>query len=254
MTSTELPWRSSPLELDLSPDRVQIWHADLNHLWRPIDRWYELLSPDERQRADRFLRPVDCHSFVTARGVLRELLGRYLNLEPKQIEFGYTERGKPFILNGDRPLSLEFNLSHSGGVALYAIACHRRVGIDVESHRDLEVLSLARRFFSEREYDRLCEIPPERQTEAFYSIWTAKEALLKATGEGLIGLSRTEIALTDSEFAPMSIALSSVPPAWHLQPLKLGPGYSGAVAIEGKKCHLDYYALSFASSVTQETR
>ena len=239
MTQTT-PWHSPPPQLDLSSDRVQIWQVQLNS--QPVEVLRELLSPDECQRADRFVRPIDRHSFIAARGILRTLLGRYLHRSPESIEFGYAERGKPFLA-GDS-LSLEFNLSHAGGIALYAFARHRRVGIDVESFRELDILPLAERFFSDREYRQLCNYPPKVQPAAFFSLWTAKEALLKATGEGLQGLSGVEIALDADNLMPSLRSMASSTSAWYLQPLEVGTGYKGAVAIEGERCPLDCYWYS----------
>ena len=239
MTQTT-PWHSPPPQLDLSSDRVQIWQVQLNS--QPVEVLRELLSPDECQRADRFVRPIDRHSFIAARGILRTLLGRYLDRSPESIEFGYAERGKPFLAGDSH--SLEFNLSHAGGIALYAFARHRRVGIDVESFRELDILPLAERFFSNREYRQLCNYPPTAQPAAFFSLWTAKEALLKATGEGLLGLSGVEIALDADNLMPSLRSMASSTSAWYLQPLEVGPGYKGTVAIEGERCPLDCYWYS----------
>ncbi|MBE9042478.1 4'-phosphopantetheinyl transferase superfamily protein [Oscillatoriales cyanobacterium LEGE 11467] len=242
-------WLSPPPVLNLSSDLIHVWRADLDS--QPIELLLALLSADERQRADRFFRQVDRHSFIAARGILRKLLGSYLNRPPERLEFGYAERGKPFLVDGVRAASvrencnnsLEFNLSHSGGIALYAIARHRRVGIDVESFRELDTLPLAQRFFSDREYRQLSGYPPERQPAAFFSAWTAKEALLKATGEGLLGLSQVEISLAGEDLIPSLHSMASSPAQWYLQSLEVGAGYKAAVAIEGEPCLLDCYGF-----------
>lgn len=236
MTQTT-SWHSPPAQLDLSSDLVQIWQVQLNS--QPVEVLRGWLSPDECQRADRFVRPIDRHSFIAARGILRSLLGGYLHQPPESIEFGYAERGKPFLAGDSH--SLEFNLSHAGGIALYAFARHRRVGIDVESFRELDILPLAERFFSDREYRQLCNYPPEAQPAAFFSLWTAKEALLKATGEGLLGLSGVEIALDTDNLIPSIAMMTSSTSAWYLQSLEVGTGYQGAVAIEGERCPIDCY-------------
>ncbi len=240
-------WLSPPPQFNLSSDRIHVWRADLDS--QAVEPLFALLSADERQRADRFVRQVDRHSFIAARGILRQLLGRYLDLPPEQIEFGYADRGKPFLIRGvraattqeNRTHSLEFNVSHSGGIALYAIARNRRVGIDVESFRELDILPLAQRFFSDREYQQLCDYPPEGQPAAFFSFWTAKEALLKATGEGLLGLSQVEISIAGDDPIPSLHSMASSTSAWYLQPLALRSGYKAAVAIEGEKSLIDCY-------------
>jgi 4'-phosphopantetheinyl transferase len=94
------------------------------------------LSEDEYQRAGRFHRPADRRRFIAGRGILRKIISAYLAIAPDEARFVYSKYGKPFISDDQNRGALSFNLSHSIGMALYAVAWWRRVGIDIEFMRD----------------------------------------------------------------------------------------------------------------------
>ena len=139
----------------------------------------------------------DQRRFTVARGLLRALLGRYLGLPSTALVFGYTERGKPFLTGPAEP-DLRFNLSHSGGQALFAFAWGREVGVDVEAGERLgeDWPAIAARYFSAREQAELHALPEHRRRAAFLTGWARKEAYLKATGLGIAdGLQKIEVTL-----------------------------------------------------------
>ena len=150
--------------------------------------------------------------FVAARGALRETLAKYAGCEPGRLEFQYGAAGKPALASGD----LHFNLSHSRGLALYAVARGREVGVDIEKVRREAALQLiAARFFPPEEAEALRALPPAERVEAFFRLWTRKEAYIKARGEGL------------------RILAESIDPRWTVLPLEVGPGYAAALGAEG---------------------
>lgn len=154
-----------------------------------------LLSPDEHERADRFLVSDPRDRFLVARGTLRELLGRASGLAPEQLRFSYPcvcgrancppSRRKPQLeLPAGRP-RLSFNLAHTEGLAIFAVSAGREVGVDLERIGRLEEIGpVARRAFGERELAELWALPEAQQAEAFYRGWTRKEAFTKALGSG----------------------------------------------------------------------
>src|SRR5207249_9687258 len=114
--------------------------------------------------------------FIAAHGVLRELLGRYLQTEPGRIRYVHNAFGKP-DLSAEFGGRLRFNLSHSAGVALIAIATDADIGVDLECIRaESDAVEIARRFFSTAEADQLSSLPSHLYAEAFISCWTKKEA------------------------------------------------------------------------------
>src|SRR5262249_10240292 len=148
---------------------------------------YATLSEDERRRSARFRFEHDRRRFVVARGVLRELLGRHLRTHPGEIRFVYNSFGKP-LLDPTSGSGLKFNLSHAGDLALIAIADHADVGIDVEHVRpERDHAAIARQFFPAPQADLLNRLPNQLRPQAFFRLWTRKEAFVKAAGEGLAG-------------------------------------------------------------------
>ena len=156
---------------------------------------------DERARADRFYFARDREHFIVARGVLREILGCYLKRVPKSLCFCYGSHGKPALAGEFDGEAIRFNVSHSHGVALYAISRGRAVGIDLERIRfDLPVAEIAERFFSKREDAMLRSLPTDVQHQAFFRCWTRKEAYIKARGEGLsLPLDQFDVSLAPGE-------------------------------------------------------
>ena len=159
------------------------------HLDVPTDvceAQYSLLSCDERERANRFRFAQHRQHYIVARAGLRQLLGERLRVKPAAIELVETEHGKPKLGTAHAASNLEFNLSHSGSLVLYAFTLGVPVGIDVELIRDIpDADHLAESFFSATEVSSLRALPPSRRPLAFLACWTRKEAFIKALGEGL---------------------------------------------------------------------
>ncbi len=243
MIADEPSWHSPPSNLVLSKDLVHIWRADLNLPESQIRSLAKTLAPDEHNRADRFYFERDRKHFIAGRGILRSILGRYLNLEPAQLEFSYGSRGKPALANLHMGETLSFYLSHSHELALYAIAHIPLVGIDLEHIRPMDkVEQLVKRFFSAREYAVICSLPDEQKQEAFFRAWTCKEAYLKAIGDGLPGLDGVEVSLTPEEPAALLSIQGNEEAAsgWSVYQLIPASGYMAALAIEGRGWSLEY--------------
>ena len=230
---------SRPSSFQLASDEVHSWCASLDVPPETSARLYAALSPDERTRSARFQFERDQQRFIVAHGVLRDLLGRYLQTQPRRVRFVYNAFGKPDVSPefGNR---LTFNLSHSAGLALIAIASASNVGVDVEYTRARsDYADIARHFFSAAEVDYLMALPSHLYAEAFLSCWTKKEAYLKACGEGLaIPLNSFSVPLTtDHAHTPVDLYVASkdIVPAdrWSLYTLRPAPGYAGALAIKG---------------------
>lgn len=230
-------WLSpSPLP-ELSYDRVDVWRAATDQPAMRVESLYENLGSDERQRADRFHFEEHRRRFTVARGVLRQLLGRYLHVAPGAVAFEYSEYGKPSVVNAANPQGVRFNVSHSNECALFAFTLRREVGVDVEYMREhLDVEALARHSFSPREVEVLCSLPIGQRRDAFFNCWTRKEAFIKAHGEGLsLGLNRFDVTLAPGEAA--ALRRFEVNPAelslWQMCALGAEAGYKAALAVEG---------------------
>src|SRR5262245_23822450 len=113
-------------------DDIHVWHAALDRDERVVAHLESTLSPDEKARADRFHFLKDRNHYIVGRGLLRELLGAYLQQPPAGLEFSYAQYGKPFLSGANASRRLSFNLAHSAGLVVYAVARERNLGIDVE--------------------------------------------------------------------------------------------------------------------------
>ncbi len=221
------------MTLSLLADEVHVWSVPLAVSQRRLRVLQRLLADEERLRADRYAHGPSREQFIVARAMLRVLLGRYLGLAPQEVRLEATPTGKPCLAGGE----LHFNVSHTHGLALYALTRRGEVGIDVEQLRCCPThLDLAARFFTPREAGALHRLPPGRSEEAFFHVWTRKEAFLKAIGLGLShGLERFEVSVPPDDPARL-LHIDGDPAAaaaWSLFALEPAPGYVGTLASQG---------------------
>ena len=233
----ENPWRR-PLEHPALGEReIHIWRAALDVSPAEMERMRDMLSTEEDRQAERFLTQAPRRRFIVARGILRLLLGRYLDLSPRSIAFVHGPHGKPYLAPGC-PLDISFNISHSAAIALFAFARDREVGIDVEQVRsDVEIEQLAERFYSPRESSAILALPPDLRNDAFFTCWVRKEAFLKAVGKGIAyGLDRVEVFRSPLEPLPARVELKvpDDPSPWRVLTLHPGAGFKGALVTRGE--------------------
>ncbi len=234
----DAPWFSPPEHLSLGGNGVHVWRANLDQSPSQIALFQNDLDDNERSRADRFYFSRDRERFIVARGVLRAILGRYLNRAPNSLSFRYSTHGKPALFSESDLDTIQFNLSHSHGTALYAVSRGREVGVDLEFIRgDLEAEQIAERFFSHSENETLRALPLSLRTYAFFLCWTRKEAYIKARGEGLsLPLDQFDVSLIPGEPAALLNTRSDSDEAhrWSLRNLTAASGYAAALATEGR--------------------
>jgi 4'-phosphopantetheinyl transferase len=181
-TASPAEWAPGPLHPQLDEGAVHVWRADLTTAPEDLRG---LLCSDERRRAARFPRDHDGSLWARSRGVLRVLLGRYLQSDPSSLRLLTGEHGKMAVLENQ---ALFFNLSHSDGLALYVFAKHAEVGVDVElPRRAIDGLAIARRAFGPDEAIRLEGLDPSTQEHEFLRAWVRYEAASKCLGLGIWG-------------------------------------------------------------------
>ncbi|MBD2462240.1 4'-phosphopantetheinyl transferase superfamily protein [Oscillatoria sp. FACHB-1407] len=236
-------WTAPPATLELTPNTVHVWRVNTRSLAPQWQQFIHTLSEDEQIRANKYVADVHRQHFIVNRGILRSLLARYLQCAPSTLQFIYETYGKPQLANfpSHSPFSKEcplyFNVSHSHGTALYAIAFDRIVGIDLEYIRPIEVEPLTQRFFTPNEYEALCALPPQERQDAFFKLWTHKEALVKATGSGLQALKQFDVAF----LLKPSLQPNQGLPNWFLHTIEIDATYKGAIAVQGEAVTLDYW-------------
>ncbi|MHA4844102.1 4'-phosphopantetheinyl transferase family protein [Flavitalea antarctica] len=227
-------WLDTPHNLILSEDEVHVWRADLEIDERTKTSLLTLLSPDEKNRAQKFRFAKDSRNFIAARGILRLLIGKYLAINPAEFSFQYSKFGKPGIANNN---TLHFNISHSQNIALFAFSKRFNIGVDVEFvNPDIEVRDIARNFFSTNEIRKLLALPGNQQALGFFNCWTRKEAFIKAVGEGLsFPLDKFEVSLEPDK--PAALLATDWDPEevskWSVYSLFPGANFVGCLVIEG---------------------
>lgn len=230
-------WSAPPQLLLPERNQVHVWCAALDRPEWLVNSLWNTLAPDERERAKRFHFRRDSEHFIIARGLLRNIVGRYSGIEPGALRFCYGPYGKPALAEELNAAMIRFNVSHSHGLALFAIARGREIGVDLEyARRGPSQEHIAERFFSRQEVAALRALPADMQAEAFFSCWTRKEAYIKARGEGLsLPLDQFDVSLTPGE--PAALLSTRCDPQeasrWSLRELNPASNYVAALAVEG---------------------
>lgn len=234
----------APESCALRDGEIDVWRVNLNRPAEQAESLPQILAPDERDRAARFHFPSDRRRFINARGTLRVLLGRYLGMPPAELQFRYGPFGKPSLTPQCGGDTLRFNVSHSHGLALYAFARGREIGVDLEYIRaGFAGEEMAEGFFSPREVETLRALPEDLKTRAFFNCWTRKEAYVKARGEGLsFPLNQLDVAFTPGERASLLYVRDapSEPLRWSLRELTPAGDYAAALVVEGRDCRVRF--------------
>lgn len=248
MTTLEQPWPHPLLNPALAADEVHVWRIALNRTLDDVRVFRTLLAPEEISRAERFRFERDRQGFVIVRGLLRVILGRYLDLEPGKLRFAYNDYGKPTVAPGLAESGLSFNLSHAHQLALVAVTRDRQLGIDLEHIRPIpEIEQIAERILSPQEREMFRALPGTSKLEVFFRYWTCKEAYIKARGEGLsLPLDQFQVVPIPGEAVPLLSVKGDPQEAsrWSLRELVPGPGYVAALAVEGKILRLTQWHYS----------
>jgi 4'-phosphopantetheinyl transferase len=248
MNTYEPQWRIGPSGELIYPNQVHIWRAYLDVSETQREELQEILSADELDRAKRFHFEQDRNRFITTRGILRRILGKYLGEQPYNLKFEYTAKGKPVLSTDYDSHTLRFNISHSYVFALYAVTLCRNVGIDIERIReDVAIWEIAKKFFSQGEISSLEKTHENRVHELFFQFWTRKESILKAKGEGIsFPMEKVDVTLIGEKIlSPFTLPGDEDENMyWFVKDLFPAPGYAAAVAVEGCDCDLSYLHYS----------
>ncbi len=202
----------------------------------------ELLSPDEQDRSDRFKFAKHRTSFIVARGLLRIVLGKYINAKPAAIDFAYGAYGKPVVKGTPQ---VHFNVSHSEQMVVYGLRLDREIGVDIEHIRPIgELEAIARQSFAPAECRDLLAIPEQHRTKAFFDCWTRKEAFIKFLGTGLsFPLHRFQVALGPGNPVQLIHVDGQPPGSRFLRDIAPCGSHAATVASEGRDCRFRVWKL-----------
>lgn len=248
---TKTRWAVPPEILVLPADEVHVWRVWLSSdcSLSALARW---LSPWEIDRAMRFRFPVHRNRYINCRGTLRYLLGSYLHRDPGSLQFGANEFGKPFLTTDQPDEAINFNVSHSEELALFAFVRGREIGVDLEHVRsNLDELAVAQQFFAPGEIAELRALDPAFRVAGFFNCWTRKESYIKARGLGLsLPLDDFQVSLCPG--SPASLLRhhrnSNETLRWCLRELLPAKGYVGSLAVEGNDWQLKQWGWPIGCS------
>lgn len=230
-TARAAPARNNGRNMDSA---IDVYTFRMDEHAAEATRFLEILSRDERDRAQRFRTERDRRRYIVRRGLLRELLSGYLDRPPERIRFVCSPEGKLSLKRGE----VRFNLAHSHGLVVYAVARGREVGCDIE-WRDCRFVAglVPEKFFSPRELRMLRGLAADKRTEGFFNCWTRKEAYIKARGVGAsFPLRSFDVSLAPDEPA----ALLDGCDGWSVQSFEPAPRYQAAIAAEGADWRLNF--------------
>jgi len=222
--------------------QIHLWSINAVENIDLLDSFLNHLSDDEVSRANKFRFEKDRSVYITAKYLLRTLLGQLLLVDPKKIVFEYSEFDKPFYSNTQK---LEFNVSHSGNQIIIGLAKGLTIGVDIEKVKsDFDVIDLAENFFSKEEIKALSQTEESEKFQAFYRCWTRKESFIKAVGEGLsYPLDSFAVTMNDHENAKF-IKIDNTQEAkrnWHLHSFIPAVGYIAAITTDGIPNKIEYF-------------
>jgi 4'-phosphopantetheinyl transferase len=226
---------------------IHVWIIQLDIPLASIEASQKILSIDEKVRINRFRYENHKQRYTAAHAGLRKVLSKYIPLKPEDITFETNAFGKPALGKEHMHDEVQFNLSHSGELALVAVVKGRSVGIDVEWIKPLsDHLKIAERHFTSDEVGALNQMNRSSSAKSFIQLWAGKESLIKARGSGL-SIPLNQFNLVGLIASPDYHVCTVVDPAdnrtWSVSPLNLKSGYLGAVTVEGKMAVVEYFKL-----------
>lgn len=230
----------------INAQEVHIWHLLAERLTDTalLQTLHEVLSAQELERIRCLRHARDRTLFLLSRGLMRTVLASYLGCACHEVRFAANDHGKPILFplaDARGSLRLHFNLTHSRGAAALAVSLEREVGIDVEERgRRVDYLGLAERYFAAAEARHLRELPEDQRAEAFFAIWTLKEAFVKGIGRGLsFPLDAFCFDLDVKRLIAFRPLADFVCPDWHFHQFDLGERHCGALAVQGEKVKIE---------------
>ncbi|MBX9703152.1 MAG: 4'-phosphopantetheinyl transferase superfamily protein [Silvanigrellaceae bacterium] len=171
-------------EIELNKSNALIFTAYLPSLHENLPFLWGSLSIQEKTQAKKFINSYLSERYIISHGLLRHLLAFYTKKDPQTIAYKNNQYGKPFLKNSRS--KIQFNMSHSKDYAAYILALGCEVGIDIEwKNKDIDVPELSSLVLTENESTLFNELSSDKKLNAFYEVWTKKEAILKAFGQGL---------------------------------------------------------------------
>jgi 4'-phosphopantetheinyl transferase len=225
------------MQILLDTNEVHLWHVLFDQVTdgNLLARCRAILSADETIRQQRFIFAEHRQQFLVSHALLRNILSCYADVSPAAWVFSTNAHGKPEIAGPAGAPPLAFNLSHTRGLGVVAVALNRAIGVDAENIERREVgMELAERYFAANEVAHLRQLEAIQRKNAFFDFWTLKEAYIKARGLGLaLPLDAFSFHLEDGLPPRITFTerITDRADDWQFIQLQLDPCYKVAVAI-----------------------
>lgn len=241
-------WSESP-DFKLRQGVIDVWLCQEDNVQERLGYFNSLLSTEEQARAERFKFEIHRDRFIISHGFKRSVLAQYLDLDPARIQYQLGNRGKPSLIDaGYDGMGLKFNLSHTQGITLLAVTRDVELGIDIEYiDQKVDWKPIVQQFFTASEQQSLFILAKEKQMQAFYQLWTRKEAYMKMLGEGMY-LSPTAFSLTVPPRSPALIQYSLIADQslkqielMDIDLISILNNYCATLAAESSICGCHYY-------------
>lgn len=256
VSEAECCWADPPHPLFLDKKELHVWRLSLTRTRKDLERLQETLSAAERAHCARFVKTEDGWRCIAARSALRAILASYLRKSPRALSIVKTPAGKPLLVGPDSWFSdsvrgIHFSLTYAEDQACIAVCRGLRVGVDLERVRDVKgMAAIARGFLCQEERSLILSRAGTERMQAFFLVWTRREAASKALGVGLYD-SCARYSLPAAQFSPGGFKIvldtagwSSAPAgSWWIRDLNPGEGLSGALCIEKKNVDPSYFTL-----------
>lgn len=198
--AVSVTFQQSAMPRGLDREEIHIWYAWLDQLAGSAQGLLLTLSPDERDRAEKFRFEKDRNRYTLSRGILRKILGDYLGVSPGSLQFHYGSHGKAYLSEKSLPYAMHFSVSHSCGLVLFGFSRDQEIGIDLERIRmGFDFEGIAKKFLSPSEFAKLHSLAPAARSAEFFRLWTRLEAYAKARGIGISLLDDSGTLLNDGE-------------------------------------------------------
>lgn len=246
MTGKSAVWSKGLGDEHIGDGHVHVWRVSLSAADTRVPTLESVLSLDERARAARVSQGENRRRFVISRAVLRCLLSQYAEIAPEQLRFDYGPHGKPGLASTGTAQGLDFNMSHSGDMIVYALARGRSIGIDVEYEQPRSnFMRIAERFFSIEECEALHAFPERDRPSAFYRCWTRKEAYVKARGDGIAaGLDTFSVSMDEEPCLLRSDEGPAEVDRWSMANIVVEGGYVSTLCAEGRELIVSHFVWS----------
>ncbi len=219
----------------ISKGIIHLWHTPLNPWLKEIEELRAILSAEETSRMEQLVFQNRAEDYIVSRGVLRNILARYLGLAPESVPLKTYSNGKPYLPGSE----IHFNLSHSEGLFLYGLASGSPLGVDLQRVYPIaNINTIIKNYFSPEEQNILNSVNENLLQDLFFTIWTAKEAYLKGTGEGFqrppnnFTICHKSNGLLKFELSDnLNSTLNNL---WSIREIQLAPNYKAALAVKGE--------------------